>query len=117
MYPDYEKYFIKFKKGGQSSLFDNPEFQKHITENVMNSLNAIFDNLDKEDKLKEILNTIATNHSKRNVKKQQYETLGKVILEVVKRGLKESYTTELETSWTKIITCAMEHMGNIAGEK
>ncbi|XP_073998656.1 cytoglobin-1-like isoform X2 [Rhodnius prolixus] len=115
LHPDFEKYFARFKSEGAKSLFDNPMFLFHVKHKVMDSLNEVIDNLENDERLLKILKSVASNHKKRNIKKEEFVTLGKVVLETLRRALGTAMNPEVEDAWTKVIDCAMSAIGKVTG--
>lgn len=64
----------------------------------------VVNNLYNEEVCERSLTNLAKRHVSYNVKKEDYEVVGKVLVETLAIGLEQDFTSEVEAAWRQLYT-------------
>ncbi|CAK8696032.1 unnamed protein product [Clavelina lepadiformis] len=79
-------------------LSSNPEIEDHAVK-VASSIGKIIELLEKSDDLKSYLEDLGNGHKLQNVDFKHFDTMGSVLLAVIKNVLGEKATDDVMQSW------------------
>ncbi|XP_076808961.1 uncharacterized protein LOC143452028 [Clavelina lepadiformis] len=79
-------------------LSSNPEIEDHAVK-VASSIGKIIELLEKSDDLKSYLEDLGNGHKLQNVDFKHFDTMGSVLLAVIKKVLGEKATDDVMQSW------------------
>ncbi|XP_078043673.1 globin-like [Augochlora pura] len=101
-YPEYQQYFASFKDIPITELPANKRFQAHCA-SVITALNNVIDSLHDPGLMKASLIGLAERHKNRGQKKEQFQNLKEVVLEVLRQALGKQFTPEVAVAWSKTL--------------
>ena len=81
-----------------------PLFKSDLTEQggkLMGMLRSVVNGLRQLDALVPVAQTLAQRHVHYGVKASDYDTVGKALLDTLRKGLGKDFTPEVEAAWTK----------------
>ncbi|XP_003707185.1 globin 1 [Megachile rotundata] len=104
-YPSYVQYFEAFKDIPLDQLPDNKRFQAHCA-SVIAALNNVIDSLHDPGLMEASLTGLAERHKNRGQKKEEFQNLKEVILQVLRQALGKQFTPEVAEAWNKTLDVA-----------
>jgi hemoglobin-like flavoprotein len=115
-YPAWEELFPAFKEAGVP-LLENPAFQNHVQKNVMNTLSAVIEGMEDEDKVKKSLLDLGKRHIPRKVTREHFVAVTGLLLDTLRIALGPDFDPETEAAWKLMMDAAMSLMGDGAEGK
>ncbi|XP_076299292.1 globin-like [Lasioglossum baleicum] len=104
-YPEYQQYFEPFKDIPVTELPANKRFQAHCA-GIIAALNTVIDSLHDPGLMEASLISLAERHKKRGQKKEEFQNLKEVIMEVLRQALGKQFTPEVAEAWSKTLEAA-----------
>ncbi|XP_053975238.1 globin-like isoform X2 [Hylaeus anthracinus] len=104
-YPEYQRYFSAFKDTPIDELPDNKRFQAHCA-SVITALSNVIDSLHDPGLMEASLIGLAERHKIRGQRKEEFQNLKDVVLEVLRQALGKQFTPEVAEAWRKTLDAA-----------
>lgn len=82
----------------EEDMYESDNF-KNLVQQMIGTISKLIENFRDLAQLKEILKTFGKEHIDKGVRKQDYDTLGKALIQTLAIGLGESFTFELRHAW------------------
>ncbi|XP_017539027.1 cytoglobin-2-like [Pygocentrus nattereri] len=116
-FPSAKQFFSQFRHiDDPEEMQASTQLRKHALR-VMSALNTLVENVHDGEKTAEVLKVVAKSHAvKHNVEPGYFKILAGVILEVLVEAFPETFGTEAQGAWSKLMAVVYWHVTQVYAE-